>query len=178
MSLDTDGEFERLNALRRYAILDTPPEGAFDRITALAAEMLDAPVAMVSLVDANRIWYKSVHGPAGLREIARGPTLCGAAIEEDGVYMVEQASADPRTQEHPLVTGPFGLEFYIGVPLKTHEGYVLGTLCCMDTRPRSADLRCTDLRLPPVVWLMARMPSALAGVVTAHAASIASSTFR
>ncbi|HMQ93027.1 MAG TPA: sensor domain-containing diguanylate cyclase [Amaricoccus sp.] len=141
MSLDTDGEFERLNALRRYAILDTPPEGAFDRITALAAEMLEAPVAMVSLVDANRIWYKSVHGPAGLREIARGPTLCGAAIEEDGVYMVEQASADPRTQEHPLVTGPFGLEFYIGVPLKTHEGYVLGTLCCMDTRPRSADLR-------------------------------------
>jgi diguanylate cyclase (GGDEF)-like protein len=141
MSLDTDGEFERLNALRRYAILDTPPESAFDRITALAAEMLEVPVAMVSLVDSNRVWYKSVHGPVGMREIARGPTLCGAAIEEDGAYMVEQASADPRTQEHPLVTGPFGMEFYIGVPLRTHEGHVLGTLCCMDTRPRSADLR-------------------------------------
>ena len=63
MALDATAEFERLNALRRYAILDTPPDGAFDRITQLAAEMLEVPVAVVSLVDTNRVWYKSVHGP-------------------------------------------------------------------------------------------------------------------
>ena len=98
-------EFERLNALRRYAILDTPPEGVFDRITALAAEMLEVPIAVVSLVDTNRVWYKSVHGPLGQREIARLPSLCGAAIAHAGPYVVENASADPRTQEHPLVAG-------------------------------------------------------------------------
>ena len=141
MSLDTDHEFERLNALRRYAILDTPPESAFDRITALAADLLESAVAMVSLVDADRVWFKSVHGPAGIREMKRGPFLCGAAITHEGTHVVEQASADPRTQEHPLVTGEFGLEFYAGVPLKTHDGHVLGTLCCMDSRPRGITTR-------------------------------------
>ena len=141
MGLDADGEFDRLNALRRYAILDTPPEGAFDRITALAAETMETPVAMVSLVDSSRVWFKSVHGPAGIREMERGPALCGAAIVHEGVYVVEHASADPRTQEHPLVTGGFGLEFYAGVPLRTHDGHQLGTLCCMDTKPRGATPR-------------------------------------
>ena len=67
---------ERLNALRRYAILDTPPEGAFDRITALAADMLDVPVAVVSIVDTDRVWMKSVFGPLAQRELARLPSLC------------------------------------------------------------------------------------------------------
>jgi diguanylate cyclase (GGDEF)-like protein len=136
VALDANAEFERLNALRRYAILDTPPEGAFDRITALAAEMLEAPVAVVSLVDSSRVWMKSVFGPFGQREWARLPGLCGAAILHEGTYLVEHASADPRTQEHPLVAGEFGLEFYVGVPLRTHDGHVLGTLACMDRRPR------------------------------------------
>jgi diguanylate cyclase (GGDEF)-like protein len=138
VALDANAEFERLNALRRYAILDTPPEGVFDRITALAAEMLEVPVAVVSIVDTSRVWMKSLHGPFPHREIGRLPALCGAAIGHDGVYVVENASADPRTQEHPLVAGPFGLEFYAGVPLRTHDGHVLGMLSCMDTRPRGA----------------------------------------
>jgi diguanylate cyclase (GGDEF)-like protein len=141
VGLDADSEFDRLNALRRYAILDTPPEGAFDRITALAAETMETPVAMVSLVDSNRVWFKSVHGPAGISEMARGPALCGAAIVHEGTYVVENASSDPRTLEHPLVTGEFGLEFYAGVPLKTHDGHQLGTLCCMDTKARGATPR-------------------------------------
>ena len=98
MSLDATTEFERLNALRRYAILDTPPEGVFDRITALAADMLDVPVAVVSLVDTDRVWYKSVHGPLPEREMRRLPGLCGAAVAHDGPYVVESAgsrSADP-----------------------------------------------------------------------------------
>jgi diguanylate cyclase (GGDEF)-like protein len=136
VALDAGAEFERLNALRRYAILDTPPDGAFDRITQLAAEMLEVPVAVVSLVDTNRVWYKSVHGPFREREIGRLPGLCAAAITHDGAYVVENAGADPRTQEHPLVAGPFGLEFYVGVPLRTYDGHVLGMLSCMDTRPR------------------------------------------
>ena len=84
VSLDTASEFERLNALRRYAILDTPPEGVFDRITGLAADMLEVPVAVVSLVDTNRVWYKSVHGPRPEREIGRLPGLWGAAIAARG----------------------------------------------------------------------------------------------
>jgi len=136
VSLDTTIEFERLNALRRYAILDTPPEGVFDRITALAAEMLEVPVAVVSLVDTNRVWYKSIHGPLPEREMHRLPGLCGAAVLHDGPYLVESAKGDPRTQEHPLVAGPFGLDFYVGVPLRTHDGHALGLLACMDVRPR------------------------------------------
>ena len=73
------------------------------------------------------------------REIARLPGLCAAAIGHDGTYLVENARADPRTQEHPLVAGRFGLEFYVGVPLRTHDGHVLGMLSCMDRRPRGVD---------------------------------------
>jgi diguanylate cyclase (GGDEF)-like protein len=141
VSLDADHEFERLNALRRYAILDTPPEGVFDRITALAAEMLEVPWAVVSLVDTNRVWYKSVHGDLSPREVARLPSLCGAAIAHDGPYVVEDARADPRTQEHPLVSGVTRLAFYVGVPLRTYDGHALGMLSCMDSRPRGATPR-------------------------------------
>jgi diguanylate cyclase (GGDEF)-like protein len=140
-----DSEFERLNALRRYAILDTPPEGAFDRITALAAELLDVPWSAVSLVDTTRVWYKSVHGDLGHREVARLPGLCGAAIARSEPYVVENAPADLRTHEHPLVTGAPGIGFYVGVPLRTHDGHGLGTLSCMDRRPRSITPR--ELRL-------------------------------
>jgi diguanylate cyclase (GGDEF)-like protein len=145
VSLDATTEFERLNALRRYAILDTPPEGVFDRVTALAAEMLEVPVAVVSLVDTNRVWYKSIHGPLPEREMQRLPGLCGAAVAHEGVYLVESAKGDPRTLEHPLVTGPFGLDFYVGVPLRTHDGHALGLLACMDSRPRGLTPR--ELRL-------------------------------
>jgi diguanylate cyclase (GGDEF)-like protein len=141
MALDANAEFERLNALRRYAILDTPPEGAFDRITALAADMLEVPIAIVSLVDTNRVWFKSVHGPAGIREVERAPGLCGAAVLQGSAYVVEHASTDPRTQENPLVAGDFKLEFYAAVPLRTHDGHTLGVLCGMDKRPRSVTPR-------------------------------------
>jgi diguanylate cyclase (GGDEF)-like protein len=100
--------------------------------------MLEVPVAVVSLVDTNRVWYKSVHGPFPMREIGRLPGLCAAAIGHDGAYVVESARNDPRTQEHPLVAGTFGLEFYAGVALRTYDGHVLGMLSCMDTRPRGA----------------------------------------
>lgn len=141
MGLSAEREFERLNALRRYAILDTPPEGAFDRVTTLAAELLDVPWAVVSLVDTARVWYKSVHGDLGHREVARLPSLCGAAIARDGPYVVENARTDPRTHEHPLVAGVPGIAFYVALPLRTHDGHTLGTLSCMDRRPRGVTRR-------------------------------------
>ena len=136
MALDATAEFERLNALRRYAILDTPPDGAFDRITQLAAEMLEVPVAVVSLVDTNRVWYKSVHGPFPSGRSAGCPGSAPRRSPMTAPMWWRARSADPRTQEHPLVAGPFGLEFYVGVPLRTYDGHALGMLSCMDTRPR------------------------------------------
>jgi diguanylate cyclase (GGDEF)-like protein len=132
-------EVARLEAVRRYAILDTPPEGAFDRITRLAAQLFDAPVAIVSIVDHDRIWLKSAHGLPGVPQIPREPGLCSSAIEGREPYVVEHASLDPRCSGNSLVSGPFGLQFYVGVPLATNDGHNLGSLCVIDREPRVAD---------------------------------------
>ena len=90
---------------------------------------------MVSLVDTNRVWYKSVHGDLGRREMRPAAEALRRGDRARRAYVVENARADPRTQEHPLVAGAFGLEFYVGVPLRTYDGHVLGMLSCMDTPP-------------------------------------------
>jgi sigma-B regulation protein RsbU (phosphoserine phosphatase) len=128
-------EAERLAAVRRYDVLDTPPDGAFERITALAARLLDVPISIVSIVDTDRIWFKSHHG-LDVEQIDREPGLCASAILQDGPWLVADAKADPRTLANPLVAGEFGLGFYAGVPLTTHDGYNLGTLCVIDLGPR------------------------------------------
>ena len=125
----------RLRALQRYDILDTPPDGAFDRITALAARSFGVPIAIVSLVDHDRIWFKSHHG-LDAEQIPREPGLCSSAILGDGIYEVTDAALDPRTLTNPLVAGSFGLRFYAAAPLTTHDGYRLGTLCVLDRAPR------------------------------------------
>lgn len=129
-------ESDRLEALRRFDVLDTPPDGAFDRITRLASEMLEMPISIVSLVDYDRIWFKSTHGLDGVDEIDRAPGLCASAILGEEIRVIEDAKADPRTLANPLVAGEFGLRFYAGSPLRTHDGYNLGTLCVIDKRPR------------------------------------------
>jgi phosphoserine phosphatase RsbU/P len=128
-------EVERLAAVARYDVLDTPPDGAFDRITALAARLLTVPVAIVSIVDADRIWFKSHHG-LDVDQIDREPGLCASAILHDGPWLVNDARVDPRTLANPLVAGEMGVGFYAGVPLTTHDGYSLGTLCVLDLQPR------------------------------------------
>ena len=128
-------EADRLQAVRRYDILDTPPDGAFDRITALAARLFQVPIAIVSIVDHDRIWFKSHHG-LEVEEISRDPGLCASAILQDGPWVIEDAPHDPRALSNPLVAGEFGLKFYAGVPLRTADGYSLGTLCVLDFRPR------------------------------------------
>ena len=128
-------ETERMAAVRRYDILDTPPDGAFDRIAALAANIFGVPVAIVSVVDTDRIWFKSHHGLEAT-EIGRDPGLCASAITGMEPWIVNDAVADPRTLANPLVAGDFGLRFYAGAPLTTHDGYNLGTLCVIDHEPR------------------------------------------
>lgn len=130
-----DNEEERLEAVRRYAVLDTPPDGAFDRITALAARHFDVPFSIVSIVDSDRIWFKSHHG-LDVEEIGRDPGLCASAILQNEPWVVSDAANDPRTLTNPLVAGDFGLRFYAGVPLTTRDGYNLGTLCLLDQEPR------------------------------------------
>ena len=136
-SIIPPNEQERLAALRRYDVLDTPPDGAFDRITRLASKLLDMPISIVSLVDHDRIWFKSTAGLDGVDEIDRVPGLCASAILSDEAWVVENAKIDPRTLANPLVAGEFGLRFYAGSPLRTHDGYNLGTLCVIDREPRT-----------------------------------------
>ena len=128
-------EKERLKALKRYDILDTPPDGSFDRITSLASKMFNMPIALITLVDSDRIWFKSHHG-LDTDQINRDPGLCSSAILGKDVYLVENAREDPRCLANPLVAGNFGLQFYAAAPLLTHDGYNLGTLCIIDKAQR------------------------------------------
>ena len=102
--------------------------------------MFSVPVAIVSVVDHDRIWFKAHHGTE-VTQIGRDPGLCASAILQDDVWVIEDAVRDPRTLANPLVAGEFGLQFYAGVPLRTPDGYNLGTFCILDREPRefSAD---------------------------------------
>ena len=129
-------EAARLDAVRRYDILDSPPEGAFDRVAALAAQLFDVPIALISVVDADRIWLKSSYG-LDIVQLDRTRGLCASAILEETPWVVTDAATDPRTNQNLLVSGDFGLRFYAGAPLTTHDGFRLGTLCVIDKQPRT-----------------------------------------
>lgn len=136
MNQSDASETARLQAVRRYDILDSPPDGAFDRVTALASRIFDVPIALVTIVDVDRIWFKSRYGLDGVEQISRDPGLCASAILSDTPYVVEEARKDPRTLQNPLVAGDFGLQFYAASPLRTGDGHRLGTLCIIDREPR------------------------------------------
>jgi two-component sensor histidine kinase len=137
-SISPVDEDQRLAAVRRYDVLDTPPDGAFDRITAIAARRFDVPIAIISIVDEDRIWFKSHHG-VEVDQIGRDPGLCASAILTNEPHILPDATQDPRSLANPLVAGEFGLRFYVGVPLRTSDGYNLGTLCVIDKKPRPVD---------------------------------------
>ena len=128
-------EPERLAAVHRYAILDTPADGAFDRLTSLAARLFDVPISIISIVDHDRIWFKSHHG-IDAEQIDREAGLCASAILHHEPWLVSDAKIDPRTLANPLVCGELGLRFYAGIPLKTWDGYNLGTFNIIDVEPR------------------------------------------
>ncbi|MGX5835974.1 sensor domain-containing diguanylate cyclase [Aeromonas piscicola] len=130
-----ENERLRLDALRRLAVLDTPAEERFDRITRMARNMFDVPIALVSLVDENRQWFKSCCGLPVL-ETSRDISFCGHAILGETLFVVEDASQDPRFADNPLVTGEPHIRFYAGHPLGVGNGLKLGTLCIIDRKPR------------------------------------------
>jgi signal transduction histidine kinase/ActR/RegA family two-component response regulator len=128
-------EVERLEALRRYSILDTPPEETFDRITALAARLFNVPTALISLVDEFRAWFKSCYGFDN-REIPRDATICSFAVLSGDVLVVPDTRKDSRFACSPFAVCEPGVRFYAGAPLITHDGFNLGTLCLVDNKPR------------------------------------------
>ena len=137
-------ELARLAAVHRYDVLDTPADGAFDRVAALAARLLDVPIAVISVVDHDRIWFKSAHG-LDATEVGRDPGLCASAVLSDAPWIVTDARRDPRALTNPLVAGAFGLQFYAGAPLTTPDGYNLGMLCVIDREPRTITAQETQL---------------------------------
>ncbi len=125
----------RLEAVRAYEILDTAPEAAFDRVTALAARLFGVPIAMISLVDEERLWFKSVVG-LDVCEIPRGTTFCSYAIERSDVTVVTDTHLDAIFVDNRLVLGAPFVRFYAGAPLINRDGMALGTLCLLDSKPR------------------------------------------
>lgn len=128
-------EAQRLAALHALHILDTPPEERFDRLTRLAQRLFDVPIALISLVDASRQWFKSRAG-LDLVQTSREVSFCGHAILGRRPFVVQDARADPRFSDNPLVTGEPGVRFYAGWPLADPAGYRLGTFCLIDRQPR------------------------------------------
>jgi anti-sigma regulatory factor (Ser/Thr protein kinase) len=129
-------EAKRLAALRRYRILDTDPEQAFDDLTLLASHICGTPIALISLIDENRQWFKSRVG-LSVTETARDVSFCNHAIQRpDELMIVPNALDDARFANNPLVTGDEHVRFYAGAPLLTTDGYALGALCVVDRVPR------------------------------------------
>lgn len=129
-------EMLRLENLHSYEILDTPSDGAFDDLTLIATEVFGVPIAIVSLVDENRIWFKSAHGLDGTRQIDRGPGLCASAIISNDLYIASDLRRDPNSLANPLVARDNGFRFYAAIPLTSPKGYNLGTFCIIDKVPR------------------------------------------
>jgi len=128
-------ELSRLAALLRYEILDTPEESAFDDFTALAAQMCDTPIALISLVDDRRQWFKSRVG-LDVSETPRDISFCTYTITGEQIFEVPDALQDPRFRDNPLVQGDPHIRFYAGTPLTSPDGHNLGTLCVIDRKPR------------------------------------------
>ena len=130
-----EAEAARLTALRRYAILDTQPERAFDDLTLLASHICSTPIALITLVDADRQWFKSRVGmTAG--QTSRAVSFCTHAIEQPDLFIVPDASIDARFRDNPQVAEDPKIRFYAGAPLVTPDGHALGTLCVADSVPR------------------------------------------
>ncbi len=132
-------EARRLAALRELGVLDTLPESAFDTITATAAQLCGVPIALISLVDAHRQWFKSSFGMPGANETSRDVAFCDHAIRDDALFEVPDATSDPRFRDNPFVTGEPDVRFYAGAPIVMPNGERIGTVCVIDRAPRELD---------------------------------------
>ncbi|MCA8283304.1 sensor domain-containing diguanylate cyclase [Burkholderia cepacia] len=131
-------EAARLDTLHSLSILDTPPEERFDRLTRLARRLFDVPIALVSLVDDDRQWFKS-HAGLDVTQTSRDVSFCSHALLAGNTMVIQDALNDDRFHDNPLVTGAPGIRFYAGRPLAAPNGAPIGTLCLIDTRPRSLE---------------------------------------
>ena len=132
---NSDSEKKRLKVLWQYDVLDTIPEALFDDLTELAAGICEAPIALISLVDEKRQWFKSKFGIT-VNETSRDVSFCAHAIQQPDLFIVPDATQDVRFASNPLVTSDPKIRFYAGAPLTTPDGYALGTLCVIDKVPR------------------------------------------
>ena len=128
-------ESVRLATLRSLSILDTAPEERFDRLTRLAKRIFRVPIALITLVDVDRLWIKS-GAESQVCETSRETSFCGHAILDDVIFLIPDTLDDPRFADNPLVTGPAGIRFYAGYPLSTDNGMRVGSLCLLDQHPR------------------------------------------
>jgi GAF domain-containing protein len=133
-----DYDKERLAALREMLILDTPPEQRFDKIVEFAAQEFDVPIALISLLDENRQWFKAKVG-VDVCETTRDISFCGHAILQPDLFIIPDTRADERFADNPLVTTPPHVIFYAGAPLPLPSGHAIGTLCLIDHQPRNLD---------------------------------------
>ena len=129
-------EAERLDALNRFDVIDTPREEAFDRITRLIRNIFDLPVAIVSMIDGHRQWYKAYEGLEN-REVSRDETFCKYTLQDGAPLVVPDARDDERFAQNPMVTGGPQVRFYAGVPLRANDGHNIGTVCAIGFEPRS-----------------------------------------
>lgn len=134
----THTEAARVAALNRYAILDTEPEQSFDDLVTIAAHVCQVPIAMLSLVDDHRQWFKSKMG-VQVTETPRDVSICAHAIQQGDLFIVPDTMQDPRFRENPLVVQEPHIRFYAGTPLINEDGFALGTLCVVDREPRELD---------------------------------------
>ncbi len=129
-------EMERLAALEQLDLLDTPRDDGFDRIVRLIKEIFTIDIGLVTLIDAHRQWYKACSGLSA-DEVPREDTFCRYVVDYEEPVIVQDATRDPRFAQHPAVTGDTHIRFYAGVPLRTREGHIIGTVCAIDRAPRS-----------------------------------------
>src|SRR3954467_10478404 len=130
-----ENEAARLETLRQYEILDTDPEESFNDLTRLAAYICDTPIALITLIDEHRQWFKARFG-VRQRETHRDISFCAYAILQDGPFIVPDALADERFKTNPMVTSEPHIRFYAGSPLVSPEGFKIGTLCVIDNKPK------------------------------------------
>lgn len=131
-----ENDQRRIDALSRYKIFNTPPEHAFDNVARLATQIFNVPISLISLVDAEKVFFKANIGMGKTKVVSRGSSVCSLAILKPEVTVFENASTEPCLLSNPNVAGEFGMKFYAGAPLITHDGFHIGTICVIDKIPR------------------------------------------
>ncbi len=140
-----DNDEERLLALERFNILNTSPEESFNHITHMIARVFNVPIALISFVSREEVFFKANYGYPNHTHVDRGVSLCSLAVLDEKVTVFEDALQEPCLIANPLVQGKFGLRFYAGAPLKTTDGYSIGTVCIVDTKQRFFSTEQTQL---------------------------------